>query len=479
MDSMSFIMIRKGSGKMEIKKHLSLILESLHDPVIIIDKEGYVTFINKAYTKQFDVPKEKILGKKLKDIEENARILEVLKSGEPLINNWSYVRSLKKHIFANITPLLNEVNDMIGVITIMKDISEMKKLEEELEEYIQYTNQLQEQLDKKNFSLLQSESFEMKKIVSLAKKVSGTDATVLLTGESGVGKEIFARAIHEASPRHEKAFIAINVASIPDTLFESELFGYEEGSFTGSKKGGKKGLLEQANGGTLFLDEVSEMSLNLQVKLLRVIQEREFHRVGGTKTYPLDVRIICATHRDLQKEIKKGNFREDLYYRINVVPIHIPPLRERKEDIPFLIDNILKELTTKYMKHVSIDSDLIAILQRYDWPGNVRELHNVIERMLAVSTSSFFKQEDIPPHIRGGGEASEEEEVHYTLPTEMNHVVASLKEKKLPEIVEEIEQLVIKEVLKESRNRTEAIERIGISRKAFYAKLKKYGLSKV
>lgn len=456
---------------MKLENHVVSILESLHDAVIIVLKDYTVAYINKAYSEHFNVPPEKIIGRKLNKIEEQSRILEVLRSGKPLINDCSYVHSLKKHVCANMTPLIDQ-GEMIGVVTIMKDISEVKNLEDELKAYIQYSNELREQLDRKNFSLLYSESHKMKTAVSLAKKVSETMATILLTGESGVGKEVFARAIHESSGRHNKPFVALNIASIPDTLFESELFGYEEGSFTGSKKGGKKGLLEIAHGGTLFLDEIGEMSLNVQAKLLRVIQEREYTKVGGTKLLPLDIRIICATNRNLNEEIKQGRFREDLYYRINVVQIDIPPLRERLEDLPFLIENILRDLSSKYMKHVSVDDDIISELKRYQWHGNVRELYNVLEHMLAVCTKSYFELTDIPIHIRSGSNSEEAPVVYKTIEPryEMETNVP------LQELIEKTERDAIASAIHHSRNRSEAIEKLGISRKAFYAKLKKYEL---
>lgn len=468
LDKVFFI---RGVKWLKLENHLLAILESLHDAVIVVSKDYTVIYVNKAYTEHFSVPKEKIEGKKLDEIEETSRILEVIRSGEPLLNDYSYVHSLGKHVCANMTPLIDN-GEMIGVVTIMKDISEVTQLEKELDKYIEYSNELRKQLEQKNFFLLKSVVPKMKTAVSLSKKVAETTATILLNGESGVGKEVFARAIHEASKRHDKPFVAINIASIPDSLFESELFGHEEGAFTGSKKGGKKGLFEAAHGGTLFLDEIGEMSLNAQAKLLRVIQEREYLKVGGTKALPLDVRIICATHRNLNEEIKKGNFREDLFYRINVVPIEIPPLRERIADIPFLIDNILRDLSVKYMKHVAIDDDVIDVLKRYDWPGNVRELTNVIEQMIAVCTDSYFKVEDIPARIRERNRFNEKENFFENFePTSRFNL-----DKGLQELLEKTEREAIMEVVKKSRTRSEAIKTLGISRKAFYAKLKKYNV---
>ncbi|MEB1807882.1 MAG: sigma 54-interacting transcriptional regulator [Bacillaceae bacterium] len=456
---------------MKLDHQLLSILESLHDAVIVVLTDYTVAYVNKAYTEQFNVPKEKIVGRNLHKIEENSRIIEVLKSGEPLINDCSYVHSLKKDVCANITPLI-EKGKMTGVVTIMRDISEVTNLQEELKRYKMYSSELRKQLDQKSFSLLHSTVYKMKTVVSLAKKVAATDATIMLYGESGVGKEVFAKAIHEASTRHSKPFIPINIASIPDSLFESELFGFEDGSFTGSRKGGKKGLIELASGGTLFLDEIGEMSLNVQAKLLRVIQERSFHKVGGMKAIPMDVRIICATNRNLSEEIKKGTFREDLYYRINVVPITIPPLRERQEDLPFLVENLLHQLKSKYGKHVSVDEEIIAVLQQFTWPGNVRELYNVLEHMVAVCPRSHFVIDDIPDYIREGTENKHSEPPVF----QRERVEFRTTNYQLNEVLEKTEKTLLQQVIKVSKNRSDAINKLGISRKAFYAKLKKYDM---
>lgn len=452
---------------MRLENHLLSILESLHDAVIVIANDSRVVYVNKAYSTQFGVPAKKLIGRKLKDVEAEARILTVLRTGKPLINDCSYVHSLNKDVCANMTPLM-ENGEMIGVVTIMKDISEFMMLQEELKKYKDHLSELQKQLDQRNFAKLTSVVPEMQKAVELSKQVAQSDATIMIYGESGVGKEIFAKAIHEASNRSQNPFIPINMASIPDALFESEMFGYEEGSFTGSRKGGKKGLFEMANGGTLLLDEIGEMSLNVQSKLLRVIQERKFHKVGGTKLYPLDVRIICATNRNLMDQIKNGSFREDLYYRINVVPITIPPLRRRKDDIEFLTNSILKELCLKYSKHVTVDEDVFVQMKKYDWPGNVRELFNVLERMIAICTKSYIELADLPESM------FTEELTPLVHSLTKQEVLIGKQSLQLNDILEKTEKEYIEFIVKRSRTKSDAIRQLGISRKAFYAKLKKY-----
>lgn len=452
---------------MELEKHLLSILESLHDAVLVISTDHTIIYVNTAYSVQFGVPAHKIINRKLSEVEPQARILEVLKTGQPLINDYSYLHSLNVHIFANITPLI-EKGELIGAVAIMKDIGEFYGLQEELNRYKTYSTQLEEQLHERIFSLLESHAPTMRQSVRIAKKVADSEATVLLFGETGVGKEVFARAIHDASSRSDKPFVAINMASLPESLFESELFGFEEGAFTGSRKGGKKGLFELANGGTLFLDEIGELSLYLQAKILRVLQEKTFMKVGGTVTYPLDVRIMAATNRNLQELIKEGKFREDLYYRLNIVPIHIPPLRERRQDIPILVHNILHDLRVKYKKQVTVTQEVYEIFERYNWPGNVRELSNVLERMIAICTKSYLTPEDVPSFVCEGNN----EETNETAEKEKT-AFASVN---LAGVIERTEKEMLEEVLKTSRTRTEAIQKLGISRKAFYQKLKKYNI---
>lgn len=450
---------------MELENHFLTILESLHDPVIVISKDCSIVYVNEAYEVQFNVPSTKIVGRNLAHIEPNSRILEVLKDGSKRINDFSYVESLKKHVYANITPLLEE-DTLIGAVTIMKDISETNHLQRELAKYKKISVELQEQLEDKNFWKLKTNAPPMEKAVQLAKEIAPTDATVVLYGESGVGKEVFAQAIHESSKRYDKPFVAINMASIPDTLFESELFGYEEGSFTGSRRGGKKGILETANGGTILLDEIGELSLNNQTKLLRVIQERKFMKVGSTTLQSMDVRFIAATNRNLMEEVKAGRFREDLYYRINVLPITIPPVRQRREDLQYLTTIILNDILPRYSKHLTIDQEALKKMQEYHWPGNVRELYNVLERIVALTSPPHITVSDLPEFMLDNTNES-------LLHDESFHEQSDVN---LKEAIEKVERDVIQYAVKTSKNKSEAIRKLGISRKTFYKKTKKYNV---
>lgn len=305
------------------------------------------------------------------------------------------------------------------------------------------------------------ESPKIKEIKDLIIKIANSQASVLLTGESGTGKEMFARAIHMCSKRKNKPFVAINCAALPQTLLESELFGYEKGAFTGALKQ-KKGKFEQANEGTIFLDEIGEMNIQTQSKLLRVLQEREYERVGGLETIKIDIRVITATNRDLEEAIKAGDFREDLYYRINVIPIHIPPLRERREDIPLLAEYFLKKFNVDYRKNIELISmEVIDIFMEYDWPGNIRELKNVIERAVAIAEPDV----DIlmPHHLRP-------------------QLICPKKEKDLLEIQDglslaEFEKYYIYNTLKKVNwNKSKAAQILGINRQTLYNKMRELSI---
>ena len=306
----------------------------------------------------------------------------------------------------------------------------------------------------------------IRQIYGVVEKVASTPSTVLITGESGTGKELIARALHENSARHAGPFIKINCAAIPKTLMESELFGYEKGAFTGAV-GAKPGRFELAHGGTLFLDEIGEIPVEMQVKLLRVLQESEFERVGGIKTIKVDVRLVTATNRDLVQDISAGSFREDLYYRLNVVPIHIPPLRERREDIPLLVEHFLAKFNDRLKKQIdSVSADAISRLVSYHWPGNIRELENLMERTMLFCERSEIQVSDLPPEIGGLPPAS----------VSGSPTAASLKEAVRAE-TERVERELIQKALDETGgNVTQAARKLKISRKSLQTKMKELGL---
>lgn len=326
---------------------------------------------------------------------------------------------------------------------------------------------------KVRFSDIIGESGRMKELIGIAKKIAGHDGTVIIEGESGTGKELFAQSIHNASPRRNGPFVAINCGSIPRDLIASELFGYVEGAFTGAKKGGKPGKFEIANGGTIFLDEIGDMPIEQQISLLRVIQERAVQRVGGEKLIPVDVRIICATNKNLYQEIVSGSFRQDLYYRLNVITLEIPPLRSRKEDIPVLFDHFLQKLFHSE-KYITVPEAVYRRLIEYDWPGNVRELQNITERTFFMCHGDTLTVEDLPKHIQG-----RREYLYQAAPLDENDAPLTLADqrKEGKRRKEEAEKIEMQRLLAMSDgNVTAAASAMGISRTAFYRKLKKYSV---
>lgn len=340
-------------------------------------------------------------------------------------------------------------------------MSEIRELTTELEKAKERIRTLEA---KYTFEDIVGTTDEIVIAIEQARKAAKTPATVLLRGESGTGKELFAHAIHNESDRKYNNFIRVNCAAIPESLLESELFGYEEGAFSGAKRGGKKGLFEEANKGSIFLDEIGELSSQMQVKLLRVLQEKEIIRVGGTKPIPIDVRIIAATNKHLEKEIENGNFREDLYYRLNRIPIHIPPLRERLEDVPKLCHRLIQKINHDYGRNVEvIEKDAITILQQYHWPGNVRELENILGRAIIFMNynEAVIKKEHLPPLAKSSQPVYKQ--------TAMLE-----KTETLQKMLADYEMKIIKEVLQKHRgNKTNAAKELGISIRSLYYKLEK------
>ncbi|MCX7822823.1 MAG: sigma 54-interacting transcriptional regulator [Syntrophobacterales bacterium] len=355
-----------------------------------------------------------------------------------------------------------EVDDDLRVLSIVASlIGQFLKLWETYkimeDENITLRAQLKERY---NFPNLIGQSHSFQAVLKTVMKVAGTDATVLLFGESGTGKELIAKTIHFQSKRAKGPFVAINCAAIPENLLEAELFGSEKGAFTGAVK--RIGEFEQAQGGTIFLDEVGELPLSLQPKLLRVLQERTVEPLGSSKTIRVDVRLISATNKDLAEEIRKGNFREDLFWRLNVIPIYIPPLRERKEDIPLLVEYYLKSFCNIYKKSVTIDDEVLKVFMSYDWPGNVRELANTIERLVVMTEINKIKLYDLPDTVKG------------VLPLKPSFS----GELKLPREVEELERIRIMDALpKYNFNIRKTAQALGLTERQLNYRIKKYGIT--
>lgn len=320
---------------------------------------------------------------------------------------------------------------------------------------------------KYHFNCLVGESETMFQVYRLIEKVAKTNSTIFILGESGTGKELVAKALHHASPRHEQPFVTVNCVAMPESLLESELFGYVKGAFTGANSN-KKGLFETANGGTIFLDEVSSMPINMQMKLLRVLQEKEIRRVGGTENIPVDVRVIAASNssgEELEEKIKKGQFREDLYYRLSVIPIELPPLRERKEDIHLLVNHFLGQFEKDNKRSVGISPQALKAIQSYSWPGNVRELENIIKRLATLCENNIVELEELPLPIRNGVGAVDSNK-------KTNGDTMSPNTLPLKKFLKNVEDSYLKNVLAEcGNNKEEAARKLGISLATFYRKL--------
>jgi PAS domain S-box-containing protein len=444
---------------------LEAVLESTADAISVADEFGTNIIVNPAYTRITGMPKEAVIGKDATvDIAEGESMhLKVLETGKPVRNVRMMVGPAKKEVIVNVAPILidGRVRGSVGVI---HDISEIMALNEELEHAKKLIRHLKA---KYSWDDIIGKSPVLELAKEQAKSAAGTPATVLLLGESGTGKELFAHAIHNASSRRRGQFIRVNCAALAEELLESELFGYEEGAFTGAVKGGKKGLFEEAISGTTFLDEIGDISLKLQKKLLRVLQEKEITRVGSTAPIFVDTRVIAATNASLELKVKEGHFREDLFYRLNVLPIRIPPLRNIKEDIPMLAEHIVYKLNQSYGREVlKISDEALKTLLSYSWPGNVRELENVISRaMINIQPSEkVIDRHDLP--------FFECEKVNQAV---FSDEQGSLRT--LDQVVSAAERAAIMRALREAGgNRQRAAELLDTALRNLYYKIKKYGI---
>lgn len=382
--------------ELESYKDLSLDLKAIfdtsYDVIYVSNNKGITLRVSSACKELWGKDEKELVGKSIYELENEGiykpsvtRLVLEQKDTVSVVQTTQTGRRLK--VIG--TPIKNKDGEIIRIVNASRDITEISQLQSELEETRQLLEGYKKELDDLRIrseaeTRLISRSIEMNNVISLAQRVADVDSTVLILGETGVGKEVIANYIHKSSPRSDKPFIKLNCGAIPGDLLESELFGYEKGAFTGAVKQ-KMGMFELANEGTLFLDEIGEMALSLQIKLLRVIQEQELLRVGGIKPIKFNIRLITATNRDLLKMVKEGAFREDLYYRLNVIPIKIPALRDRREDILALVLHFVDYFNQKYMRSKTISPSALEALQQYDWPGNVRELQNIIERLVVLT----------------------------------------------------------------------------------------------
>lgn len=453
-------------------KELEDTFNSSFDEIYVIDGSGVTKRINQAGETYYGVPVEQLLGKNVDDLERegfyNPSVSKlVLQERKRITITQKTIQG--KHLIATGNPIFNEKGEIIRIVVNSRDISELFNLRKQLEDTEQLVESYRRQLLKlseekvHSFELI-AQSQQMKRVLEMVDNVAKVDSTVLIMGESGVGKGVVASRLHKLSKRAGGPYITISCGAIPEHLLESELFGYEGGAFTGARKEGKKGLLELASGGTVFLDEITELSLNLQVKLLQAIQEKKLMRVGGSKYIDIDVRFVAATNRDIQRMVQEGQFREDLYYRLNVIPIIIPPLRYRQEDIPVLINYFLDKLNCKYEKDKSISVEAVEVLCNYNWPGNVRELENLVERLLVTKECSEIAVGHLPDYIFDGKSR---------LPNRVYVVdVCPLKE-----AVEELEKQLVTIAYKRYKNTYKIAEALEINQSTAVRKIQKYQLS--
>jgi PAS domain S-box-containing protein len=451
--------------QLELLKESLVMLEDIltyaYEGYVLVDKEGRIVKIN--YEKLLGIKEEDAVGKDVRDVLENTRMHIVVKTGEKELRD---VQRLQGHdMITNRIPIIKH-GKVIGAVgtVLFKDISEVKELAHQLLDLQSKINKYKGEIERIegtrfSFNTINTVNPKMLYLKKVGEMAAESNSTVLITGESGTGKEVFAHAIHSASYRKNGPFVPINCSAIPKELLESELFGYEEGAFSGAKKKGKLGKFHIAEGGTIFLDEIGTMPLDMQVKLLRVLEAREFEPVGGTKTISLDARIIAATNENLEENVRSGKFRKDLYYRLNVVTIDIPPLRERLDDIPILAEDLLRGLEKDFkIGRKTLDDKTVTLLMNYSWPGNVRELRNVLERALTLSTNRVIFPSSLPERLQ-----------------KKNKGLGLQDISPISEIVEKAEtEAIINAIKKSNGNKTDAAEKLGIHRTALYKKMAKY-----
>ncbi len=446
----NMLKIKEFNRKLTLSKnYIETILNSIPSAILTSDFHGEIKMTNKYLEKMFGYTEDEIKKKRISEvIRDWDSIAAVIKKGQDVLQKDVYVNLglNKEEVNVSAYPVADAQGEIQEIVFVFKDVKKVRKL----------ANKITGSRAIYTFDKIIGKSEIIENTIEYAKKISDSKSTVLILGESGTGKEIFAQSIQNHSKRSDESFVALNCGAIPKNLIESELFGYVEGSFTGAKKGGHPGKFEIADGGTIFLDEIGEMPIDLQTRLLRVIEEGIVRRIGGTDEIPIDVRIIAATNKDLREETRKGNFRTDLYYRLNVLPLKLPSLRERKDDIPLLIDYFMKRISKKLNKKViEIPEEYMEYLMEYNWPGNIRELENLIE--LIINTEhlpmDFFSKK-------------------------MKHNESPSFESKENLSLEEVERIHIEKIVnRTSGNITKAADILGVSRNTLYRKLKEYKIN--
>ncbi|GAW94294.1 sigma-54 interaction domain-containing protein [Calderihabitans maritimus] len=448
----------------DLKGTLETILDSAYDGLIVVNRDGMVTMVNGAFSTLLGTSPDQIVGRHVTEVMENTRMHIVAQTGRPEIGDLQRING--HDVVVMRIPIIKEGRTIGAVGKIMfKDVSELnalaKKINSLYSELAYYKDELKKYREAKyGLDNIVGNSEAIKRLKETTRKVAQSNSTVLIRGETGTGKELFAHALHMESCRRYAPFIKVNCAAIPENLLESELFGYAEGAFTGAKKGGQVGKFELANGGTIFLDEIGDMSLHLQAKLLRVLQEKEVERLGENKTRKIDVRVVAATNKNLEELIKKGKFRADLFYRLNVISLTIPPLRERMEDLEPLVYHFIGKYNHEFGVNVTgLAPACWNLFRNYHWPGNIRELANVIERAFNVVEGNTILVQDLPMYLQKYGRSGK----------------VLVKQQTLQALLEQTEKAAIKEALSITKgNKAQAAKLLGISRAWLYQKIEKY-----
>lgn len=456
---------------------LFYILDHCKLGIIITDENGIILWGNKYYSNLLNYDITQLIGEGIGVISQNNLVhlegplmLNIAKEKRGEVTQVVTYPS-NDFIATTLTPIFDASDQIQYFIYSVTNCSESIRMQSELNQLSARNLALESQLNEMLTSSLLSKDIivsdnRMKQIYKIASRLAGVTTSVMILGESGVGKDVYAKFIHSISDRKNKNFIHVNLGAIPKSLFESELFGYEAGAFTGASKSGKTGLIELANGGTLFLDEIGELGLDIQAKLLQVVQERCVRRIGSAKTVPLDIRIIAATNRDLEQMVKDGQFRLDLYYRLNVVTVEIPPLRDRTVEIPLLVNTFLNRFNQKYSAHKTMDASAMDVLMRHDWPGNIRELMHMVESLVVIGTNDVITTEELPSSLT----APESDSVLGMI-SDMDPHNLNLKDATVL-----LEKRLICQALKLHKTTTAAAEAMGVDISTLSKKRKKYGI---
>ena len=454
----------------DLNEVLNAIIESSFDGLFITDRNGYILRANQALERITGFEPGTLVGQNIEVLVKKGIVAQEaaslgISTDQPCTSMQTTPEG--KAILWTGSPVFDEDGRVTRIVYNVRDMTELTRLEQKLEQARSLSQHYESQLKTLKLQYVGSDrlvvgSAAMRKLIEMVVRVGQVDSTVLITGESGTGKELIAETIHNNSRRREGPFIKVNCGAIPEHLLESELFGYEAGAFTGARREGKAGYFEMADGGTLFLDEIGELPLNLQVKLLRVLQSKEVTRVGSTRPTRVDARILAGTNRNLEEMVQNKQFREDLYYRLNVIPLYVPPLRERKEEIPLLVVHFVKLINQKYEMNKRFSPEAIEVLMKYDWPGNVRELENLVERLLVTCSGDIVKVEDLPPQFGGGTTGAAEVRVSGILP--------------LKDAVESVERQILEKAYAEYRTTRQIASKLRVDASTIVRKAAKYGL---